>query len=79
MDTSTRTYDQPPIIRIRNEHSHTLKDGWRLASATVEITTPLLNGAIADLDEVLRFLQRLAFAAGQDEATLRNAGGEAHP
>ena len=29
-----------PTIRIRIQHSHTLKEGWRLSETTVEYTGP---------------------------------------
>ena len=63
----------PPSIRIRNEHTHTLKDGWRLASTTVEITYSMGDMGTGEVQELLAAVQRQAHAIGQGEAEVRNA------
>lgn len=65
----------PPHFRIRNEHSHTLKDGWRLSSTTVEFTYSLGTYNKDDVKYMIEEMQRRAFEAGQKEADLRNQEG----
>lgn len=62
-----------PVMRVRTELVHTLKDGWRLSSSTAEITFTVDDTSVADAREVLEELQRQAHEVGQAEAELRNA------
>ena len=76
MDKTLTAGGQLPVIRIRNQHTHTLKDGWRLSESTVEITVPLHVPEPAEtLSGLLAEAQRLAFYAGQQEALRRNQAG----
>ena len=63
----------PPHVRIRNEHTHTLAAGWRLASTTVEITFSLGDMDTEEAQVLLATVQRQAHEAGQAEAEVRNA------
>lgn len=54
-------------IRVRINHAHTLKDGWRLTETTVE-----WNGGLpVDWDDVAEAM-RVAYANGVAEAEMRN-------
>ena len=55
-----------PQIRARIQHTHTLKDGWRLAETTVEY-----SGTVVDWEHVRNEL-RLAHTAGLVESETRN-------
>lgn len=59
--------ESKPTIRIRIEHTHTLKDGWRLSSTTVEYTGPVPIDALLIRDEL-----RQAAVIGEAEARYRN-------
>lgn len=72
---TVRATTQQPVLRIRNEHSCTLKDGWRLSSSTVEVTYPLGPYSKEDAKYVLEEMQRHAFEVGQAEAVRRNQEG----
>lgn len=61
--TATR---QEPQIRVRLQHTHTLKDGWRLSETTVEY-----SGATIDWAEVKEQLAS-AHVCGVHEARDRN-------
>lgn len=71
---------QQPTIRIRNQHTHTLKDGWRLSESTAELTLPLRSLEDAEgAQNLLEAIQRAAFEAGQEEAVRRNQEGHMEP
>lgn len=57
-----------PTIRLRINHSHTLKEGWRLSETTVEWSGPGKPDEAAITDALLT-----ANHLGQREAALRNA------
>lgn len=65
MSESTKITES--TVRVRLQHSHTLKDGWRLSETTVEwiggeeINWYAINGAMSD-----------SFAMGAREAEQRN-------
>ncbi len=59
-----------PRIRTRINHSHTLKDGWRLSDTTVE-----WDGEGEPDWDTIKNIMRRAFAEGVNEADLRNQGG----
>ena len=56
-----------PTMRVRVSHAHTLKDGWRCDSTTVELDGPLP----IDWDDIGVALRRAAII-GRDEADQRN-------
>lgn len=77
---STTAGGEQPTIRIRNQHSHTLKDGWRLSETTVEMTFSLHTMEIHEAVGIfIESAQRHAFVAGQDEAVRRNQVGHMEP
>lgn len=65
---SDQTIRTEPTIRIRINHAHTLKEGWRLSETTVEWTGPGTPDEAAIQDALLT-----AQHLGQREAALRNA------
>lgn len=60
-----------PTVRVRIQHTHTMKEGWRLAETTVEYT-----GASADW-EVIAAEMKMAFTMGSLEAIDRQKLGTA--
>jgi len=58
---------EEPEIRVRISHAHTLKDGWRCDSTTVE-WTGRGNPDWEAIDSALS----AAHGAGRDEAVARN-------
>lgn len=59
---------QQPTMRMRLQHSHTLKEGWRLSEATVEWS------GVGDPDEAaIEKALLTSWNLGQREAVLRNA------
>lgn len=61
-----------PTVRTRISHAHTLKDGWRCDSTTVEVE----GGGEPDWPAIRRRL-RAAAVVGAEEAELRNTGATA--
>lgn len=59
-----------PVIRVRLQHTHTLKDGWRLSETTVEYTGPAVD------HELIARELATAHAMGAMEASKRNANEE---
>ncbi len=55
-----------PTIRVRLQHTHTLKDGWRLAETTVEYTGERIDW------ETVRDELSTSFVVGTKESTSRN-------
>lgn len=72
MTTTLPAGGQLPVIRIRNQHAHTLKDGWRLSETTVEATCSLADLDLEEARKLLAEAQRQAHEAGQAEAEARN-------
>ena len=68
MDTAT---EAKQTIRVRIQHSHTLKDGWRLSETTVEAT-----GTILDWDAIDNELRNV-YNFGQMETNYRNGAEDA--
>jgi len=60
-----------PTMRIRIQHSHTLKDGWRCAETTVEWSGPA-DSPYPRSDVMAREMES-AHTQGLTEAMRRNA------
>ena len=74
--TVTATSDEPEL-RVRISHAHTLKDGWRCDSTTVEWTGP--QSAYADATKRIDAVLRLAWMQADAEARHRNGLHPAEP
>lgn len=68
------TESTAPVFRVRLNHGHTLKDGWRLTETTVECTFSGDAGP-AEIAEAIHHWTDRAFNLGALEAEERN---EAH-
>lgn len=66
-ETTVTTTIEEPEIRVRIAHSHTLRDGWRCDSTTVEWT----GRGVPDWDRIDGALTR-SFSMGRIEAEARN-------
>lgn len=62
-------------VRIRNQHSHTLKDGHRLSETTVEISFNTWNYRPSEVAEALKTFQDVGWETGVAEAVKRNQEG----
>jgi hypothetical protein len=65
--TTLEAIKTEPTIRVRLQHSHTLKEGWRLSETTVEWT-----GEGNPDWKAIEGAQQGAFAVGANEARFRN-------
>lgn len=63
-----------PTFRVRINHSHTLKEGWRVSETTVEATFPIDAGTL-QIDIDLAAWMRSAHELGLQEAVRRNGWG----
>ena len=71
--SKTISAPNPPVIRIRLNHAYSVRDGWRLAETTVELTAPVPDDeAGRALMPSLQGLLRNAYAAGIEEKMERN-------
>ena len=68
-ETVAATHRSEPEIRVRISHAHTLKDGWRCDSTTVEWT----GAGDPDWDAIRDHLAQ-AHVIGAGEAGVRNNG-----
>lgn len=62
-----------PLVRVRINHAHTLKEGWRVNETTVEITLSLAEEGPDLLRHLLEQTQAVAYEVGRFEAQRRNA------
>lgn len=60
-----------PQVRVRIQHTSTVKEGWRVGETTVEYT----SGSDGTIDwDRIEDEMRSAFISGSREAAVRNAG-----
>jgi hypothetical protein len=70
--STQRIHDPLPLVRIRINHTYTVKDGWRLSDTTVEMTVPIPDEAAGEaIFPTLAGLLRNTYQTGKEETTKR--------